>query len=453
VNCDRAFAILRGLETKQLEAQGDELDELIGPGLVIEADPRDLAELPRIESLVAEYPEFFGEGVDPLSPEGMREALADVDKKLKDDWYRLRISAASLREQEGNRVALRRALGLVSDREAGPRLRKTASERTLVAQGAMYLPCPAVGSGVFAITHKGRRVLGELSVRIARFAGTTLRAFLAQLEKADAKMAAFSQQVEALSNHVGYVRKGKANVVIGLVKSDLPAQQVAGLYAQALSQSRAPDVAVVCTRNAAREGGAAQVVHKLGAAYQALLRAGFTPAPIVEGAAKSLLPWNPPDAGVPRYLELFQRLQRAGGAGDNLHKFASRLMPAAGSPAELVHRSLRAGHVLSQAPMPVVRRQPGLSRASVALASMVRDDASVDGLCVRFIEVERALTAARLCLAEVSEAHALECVSSAGTPAEVVAVVGALAARLSGGRQITDEHLTIAAAFAKRFAY
>jgi len=453
VNCDRALAILGGLWARQLSARGDELDELVKLGLVVESDPEALGQRHNIDMVTAEYHEFFPRDGDPLSPGGIRAALEDVEKKLKNDWYRARTSNAGLREEEAKRVSLRRALGVMSDQEAGPLVRRTASERALVAPGAVYVACPAVGSGVFAITEKGRRMLGELSIRAARFAGADLKMFLARLDKADAKMLAFSREVQALSSYVGYVRKGKAHVVIGLVKADMPTQQAQSLYSSALAATQTPDVAVTCTRNAAREGGAAQVQYKLHAAYNALLRAGFLPAPIVQGAAKSLLPFTPPDAGVPRFLELFNHLRKAGAGGDELYKFTARLMPAAGSPVELVQRSLRAAQVLSRTPNAVRQRPYALGRASVALASMARDDAAVDGISLRFVEIERALSSAGLCPPLAAEPHALECVGCPGTPPEVIAVVGALCARLSGGGTITNDHLTIAAAFAKRFAY
>jgi hypothetical protein len=449
MNCDRAVTILQGLLTKHLEADHDELDELLKAGLVVEADPAILELARRIEALRGDYPEFFHDATAPR--EALQHALEDVEKKLKNDWYRMRTSNASLAEQEENRVQLRRTLGEVADPETAAVLQRTTEESGRVAQGALYLPCPAVGRAVYAITRKGHRALGELATRIARFAGQPLSAFLKPFEKVDAKMRAFSREVTTLSDNVGYVRKGKTQVVIGLVKTGLPAQQALGVYQNALQGTRAPDVAVTCARNAAQEGSPAHVVHKLGACHQALLKAGFPNAPIVQGAAKALLPFSPPSAGIPRFVEIFNRMKKAYGQSDDVYKFTARLMPASGTPAEVVGRVMQAARLLGYS---LHGRRASLGRASVALASMVREDAAIPGICTRFVEIERGLVAARLCGSEAeAEAHALECVACPGTPQEVVAVVGALCRRLASGGRTSDEALTIGAAFAKRFAY
>src|SRR5262249_379123 len=132
MNCGRAITILRGLLANQLSADGEEIDELVKLGLVVESDPYTLRYLRDIDLLTAESHEFFHEDGDPLSPAGIRAALADVDKKLKNDWYRLRTSSEALKAQEDNRVSLRRALGVMSDPEAGQLVRKAARDRALI---------------------------------------------------------------------------------------------------------------------------------------------------------------------------------------------------------------------------------------------------------------------------------------------------------------------------------
>jgi hypothetical protein len=358
-----------------------------------------------------------------------------------------------LEAEEAQRLALRRVLGALADHRYAERIRQVAAQRSALGRGAAWVPCPELGRAVFAITARGMHVGRELGLRLDRFREAKLGTFLAQLDKADAKMAAFSQQVAATSNEVGYVRKGKAHVVVGLVKSGLPAEHAVGLYRQALAHTQAADVAATCARNAAQAGGTTAVHRKLAEAYEALRRAGFPAVQPLQGAAKSLLPYEPVHAGVPRYTELFQWLRAAGAGGDDVYKFASRLMPAQGAPADVVHRAQRAAHRLSQAPNAVKTRNPVLGRTSVALASMVGDDRAVDALCDRFLEIERGLVRAGLANQATAGEHAVECVGCAGAPAEVVATVNALAFRLAGGGRPEAEHVTIAAAFAKRFAY
>src|SRR5262249_27631368 len=195
MNGDRALTILRELKTQQLTADHDELDELLKTGLVVEADPEALELLRRIDALRGEYPEFFHDGTAPR--DALQHALEDVEKKLKNDWYRLRTSNASLVEQEDNRVRLRQALGALSDPVMAAAMHKTRTEAALVARGALYVPCPAMGRAVYAATERGRGVRRELGVRIARFTDQPLSAFLKAHNKVEAKMQAFSAEVSA----------------------------------------------------------------------------------------------------------------------------------------------------------------------------------------------------------------------------------------------------------------
>lgn len=445
------MALLAGLTQAHLEGSGEELDELIAAGLVVETDPETLGLLRELDRLAGEHAEHFRGSSGPWA--SVKAALADVEEKLKDDWFRMKRSKGTLREMEDDRVALRRVLGALSHPDTAARLQKTAGERVWVAPGAGYVPCPQVGSAIFAITARGRRVLDDLAVRAERCRDAKLKTFLAQHDKADAKLEAFCRDVRELSERVGYVRKHKAHVVVGLVKSNLPAQQAAGVYASALRHAHLPDVAVTCTRNAAREGSTGQVQRKLADAYQALLRAGFPPSMALQSAAKSLLPYDPPHAGVPRFSELCYHLGRANVQGEALIKLAARLMPAGGTPAELVQRAFRAAQRLASSRSAARARRCEMSKACVALASMAAGDAVIDELCERFLAIERALVESRLCSLEAAEDHALECVGCPGTPPEVAATVAGLTRRLAAGGTMTSEHLTIAAAFAKRFAY
>jgi hypothetical protein len=94
-----------------------------------------------------------------------------------------------------------------------------------------------------------------------------------------------------------------------------------------------------------------------------------------------------------------------------------------------------------------------LRPAAVALASMVRQDEQLGPLVARFREIEHELVRAGLSVPANVEDHALECVGCPGTPVEVVDTVAALAGQLAAGRQSERSDISIAVAFAKRFAF
>jgi alkanesulfonate monooxygenase SsuD/methylene tetrahydromethanopterin reductase-like flavin-dependent oxidoreductase (luciferase family) len=91
--------------------------------------------------------------------------------------------------------------------------------------------------------------------------------------------------------------------------------------------------------------------------------------------------------------------------------------------------------------------------AAVALASMVREGTALPALVTRFIELEQALVSKGVSQKQFGEADALECVSCAGTPAEVVETVRALSQEIARDRDPARRNVAIAVAFAKRFTY
>jgi hypothetical protein len=449
VNCARALAILAGLKVRQVEAEPDEMDELIAAKLVIEVAPHALALLQEIHKLAEAHPSELAGFPSAPAVQAVHDA---VDRDLKNDWFRLSHSNAKLLAMAEERASLRRVLGGLADPDTATHLQDALNKRLLLAKGAGYTPCPSVGSGLFGLTERGVLVLGHLGARKERFGEAKLKTFLAQLDKQDAKLRAFSEQIDVISQHVGAVRKNRGQVLVGLVKTELPASEATALYLRATTRGQPPDVAVTCARHATREGGTSKVQKKLGAAYDALIRAGYPDSPALQGAVKSLLPWSPPEAGLSRFAALCRALHDQGNArGDELYKFTARLMMADGAPHELVQRALHAAHRLSQGPA-LVPRAYRLGPAAVALAAMVPDDASVDGACDRFLALELALAQGGLADRLTAESRALDCLPCPGAPTEVVATVHAVMGRLSPSLPAA-ERLTVATAFAKRFAF
>lgn len=450
MNCARALAILHGLEVRQAQAEPDEMDELIAEQLVVEVAPHALALLQEIQRLGEAYPaELRG---FPSVP-ALQVVHDAVDKDLKNDWFRMSHGNEKLRALAEDRAALRRVMGGLTDPDTAASVQDAINKRQLLVKGAAYVPCPSVGSGLFGLTERGRVVLGHLGVRAERFGEAKLKTFLGQLDKQENKLRAFSEQIDVIANQVGHVRKNRGQVLVGLVKTELPPSEAAALYLRSTTRGQPPDVAVTCARNAAREGGTSKVQKKLGAAYDALIRAGYPDSPALQGAVKSLLPWTPPESGLARFAALCRALHDHGSArGDDLYKYTARLMMADGEPVGLVQRALRAAQRLSQARPALAPRAYRLGPAAVALAAMVPDDAAIDAACDRFVALELALVNAKIADNRTAEGRALDCLPCAGTPAEVVATVHAVMGRLSPSLP-ADERVTVATAFCKRFAF
>ncbi len=447
---ERAATVLRGLHQNALVCEAEEIDELLALGLAIEADPEDLAMLGWLQPVVRELTRL--DVGDPNAVPALQELLVRTNNDLSSDWYRMTTSAASRARREADKVAIQRALGLLRDPPLVQALRKLVLDMQQMAPHAPWVSYPQLGVEQYAITVKGHRVLRSLMVRLERFAKVPFKSFLHSFDKVATKMRAFGTEVMTLSNNIGYVRKNREHVVIGLVKTGVPAGHALGAYHSAMSHTQAPDTAVTCARHAATFGGPGHAAMRLRMAQLALRQAGYPDTPIAMGAAKSLLPFNPPQAGIPRFTELMRRLEQAFGRSEMLFKHTARLMPASGEPAEIVHRVVSAAKLLEQFPSHV-RRASDYRIAATALGAMAR---SVDGLpelVRRFRELEHRLVSADISKPDVVEADALECIGCAGTPAEVVDTVLVLIDQLTEGHRPERGHVAIAAAFAKRFAY
>jgi hypothetical protein len=446
MNCQRALEALSGLATHQPVFTADEIEELLGLGLAIEADPRDMATLGWLVPAVQDHAGCLID--DPEAPLKLGMKLGEADEQLKSDWYRFTTSKDKIALREQDRRAMRRALAVLSDAHERDRLLK------LVADGRAngdptYAACAALGSELYAITPRGTRIGRELQVRIDRFAGQPLGAFLKVFDKSEAKMAAFSGDIAMLAGRIGPVKKNAHQVVIGLAKTGVPPAEALELYHHSLHTTRAPDVAVTLARNAAAHGSPQDVAHRLKQAQHALRQAGVAMSEVAMGAAKSLLPFEPLEAGAARFTEIAQRLEAQNlTRGDGTLKAAARLMPATGTPDDVVRRALIAYNQL-----PDGRDRDAHTASAVALASMVRDDEAVAPVVARFLALHDELTRRRVSLPAFAAADALECVGCPGTPAEVVETVRALIAKLARGRESRRDDVAVAVAFAKRFAY
>jgi hypothetical protein len=453
MNCQRALTALRGLEANQLNVEFDEIEMLLGLGLVVEADPDDLALASWLEPVLRQHGgTWLG---DPRAADLLGDRLRETEAQLKSDWYRMKTNKAELAKQEAERITMRRAHAILRDPHAMAPLAKIASDTRSLAPRARYVCCQALGSEHYALTHKGWRARSQLELRQSRFANASLKAFLHAFDKAEQKMHAFSNEIATLSANVGYVKKNREQIVIGLAKTGGPAAQAATSYHAALRATNTPDEAVTCTRNAATFGGTAMAAQRLKESQRALMRVGFSGSPIVLGAAKSLLGFAL-EPGVLRFVEIHKRLEGAIGRGHNeiLVKFTARLMPAAGLPKDIVGRVVAAASSLAlQSPNRERAARKDVRASAVALASMVRTQEAVPEIVSRFRQVEAELVRTGISTLHTAEPDALECVSCPGTPAEVVATVSALLDRLAAGRQRSRGDVAIACAFAKRFAF
>jgi hypothetical protein len=446
MTCAHALNVLNALPpfrgSGAFHVDADEADELVKCGVVVDADPEQLAALERLGAVKGELAGDLGD--DPFSLEALKAALAKLEEKLKSEWHRMRTPDAELASEDERRVHLRAVVGELSDPERAAALRKAAADVALLAPEARYMPCPDTGYEVYAITKKGARLRREMSVRLARVADADFTAFTRTFDKVDAKMTALAADVETISGGVGYVRKHKGSVVVGLVKSGLPTAAALDAYGQAMLEARAADVAVTCTRAATAAGSADRAHALLRHAYGELVRAGLPQVPAVFAASKSLLAFKPPESGIPRFMELFRGLNQGGVLGDDRYKFAARLMSAAGYPREILARVFATGGLLGSS---LAHPQA----IAVAIASMVQSEAQLPAAVQRFRELYNSIWSAYQHRPDTADL-ALEVMGSAGTVEEVMATLEQLRRSLLA-RPGGIDPLPVAAAFAKRFAY
>jgi hypothetical protein len=451
LTCQRAADVLAGLETSQLAFAAEEIDELLGHALAVEADPDDLAASTWLGGAFFELTRHeLGEPSAAIAE--LAAQLSGIEENLRSDWYRMFTGRAEILQRENDRVAIRRALGLLRDPAFVQALGKVVGASSQLAPGARWAPCAALGSELYGITAKGIRVRRALAPRLARFGAAPLKTFLHGFDKTDARMRAFATDVTTLNRNVGFVKKNREQVVIGLAKAGMTAGHALGAYHAAVRHGQPADVAVTCARNAQAYGSPEYAAAGLRYAQDLLRRAGVPGTPVAMGAAKALLAFRPPDAGVPRFLELVKGLRQAFGQTEDVFKYAARLLPAAGTPAEGVARAVSAWQLLRGFGDRPGGKGMNPAPHAVALGSMARTAQAIPELVARYRVLEEELVRAGLSARQHAATDALECVACPGTPIEVVQTVSAVVEQLSDGRPPSRETVAIAVAFAKRFA-
>lgn len=456
---ERAAFVLRGVEKNELVVEAEEIEELLGLGLAVEADRDDLALVQWLQPVVRGL--TTRDVGDPLAILSLETTLENAQKDLASDWYRMTRSREKCRRRERDRIAIRRALVLLRDKTLISKLAKIVAEAPLLAPNARWVCCPVLGAEHYALTHKGWRVSRSLNGRLERFRNAPFKTFLRTFEKTEGKMRAFGMEVAILTRGIGPVRKNPHQIVIGLAKAG-PAAHALSAYHVALRDVLLPDVAVTCARNTAQFGSPANAAARLRYAQAAMKRAGIPDM----GTAKMLLAFDPPDAGLLRFADLMRHLDLILGVrvvyptwtlpGDfGAYKYAARLMPAHGSPADVVARVATALNLLlNQIPS---RANPSLDPrlanrfAAVVLASMVKAPEALPELVKRFREVAYELHHAGPNY--YAESDALDCVACPGSPAAVIDTITALLEQIAPGRPPERGDVAIAVAFAKRFAY
>lgn len=447
----RALEIFAGFRQGQLAFDAKEIDELIKLGLVIEADPRDLALLQQIEPVITEQVETAV--TDPEVAPKIAARLAEIEEKLKSSWSRLTTRDSKVKAQETARKQLRRALAVMNDQVARERLLKLG----FTPRATPWYACAALGDEIYALTDRGGKAQQQLALRAERYGDHPLAAFMKGFDKTEAKMATFGGEIATLSSNIGYVKKNPHQVVIGLAKAGVPAKQALHTYAANMRAVHAPDVAVTYVRNAEAYGGTQAVAERIRSAQRALRQAGFIESPEVMGAAKTLLPYPSVTEGAQRFKAIFNGIAASGIADQQFAvcvKCTARLMPAEGEPGEVVQRVIAAVNALRRRPANYPQGHEGM--LATALASMVKDLPGVDAIVERLRDVEFALLGTTLVGGATVTATALECVTAPGTPAEVADTVYSLAhqvANKAGREHPNAADVAIAASFAKRFAF
>lgn len=447
LTCDRALAVLTALRSGVLDVKAQEIEELLAAGLAVEADPEDLALVQWIEATCQQLVRH--PCTAPAAPAELRDILRQADEDLSSDWYRMTTGRPELARREQERVTLRRALGYLRDPGILALIARLSRQSSVLASGARYVACPALGIEVYAVTGKGGAVARAIQPRLARFAGTPLKSFLASWAKVDAKMQAFADEIQAIDRGIGHVKKNRHQIVIGLAKTGLPSPKALHVYRSAHGQTASPFDAVTVARNAAQLGGPTQAAQRLQAAENALRHAGFPMTQLVIGTAKSLLLFEPLEKGLHRYVALKRALDRQLGLAEQNFKYTARLMSATGEPNEIVQRVAFAADAL--------QRQRGLQRgddtaAAVAIAAMVRSPGQIAEAVGRLRDLAYRLVTAELASGDNATDLALECLACPGAPEEVVATVRSLAFHVSRGGERNPGDTAIAVAFAKRFA-
>jgi hypothetical protein len=445
MTCDRALACMSSLAQGEPSFTSPEVDELLKYGLILEIDSRDLETLQWLAPVLEDHAKREIRDFDVA--DHVKAALDHVNEQLRSDWFRMVHRHSTLAAREQDRQDLRRAYGIVSAPGERERLVKLVDDAR-ANRDPTFAACPALGREQYALTLRGRQVATDLQLKLSRYGSFPFATFMKAFDKADAKMAALVKDVETLHRSVNGSAKHPHQVVIGLVKSGLPPDQAVHSYASAMRKNYDPGAAVTVARNAAAHGGAHEVEQRLKAAEQVLHSFGIPLTQVSRAAAKSLLPYDRLADGATRFKDFARRLQTAQlTSGDFTYKIVPRLMPANGTPDEVMRRVKTAFDGL-----PAKLDPEHHVTCAAQLAAMTDDEQVVTQLANRLTEIVKELVHRKLYRAPNGVLDALECVGCAGTPAEVVETVVTLYNKLGGASQVTDR-MAVAVAFAKRFTY
>lgn len=423
-------------------------DALVAEGFATSVDPARLDTAREFDSVRTRY--------EITTAASAREALRDLEEKLKSDFHRATTFAAKLWEEEQDRARLRAVVGLLADRKEWAAVQEAVAARDRAARGAPFVV--VAGSPLkYAITEAGRRAGSGLRARIDRYGKADFREFVKRFRKADGGMAALAEQQRTLLARLGSVPKGRTSVSVSLLKSGLPMDEAFARWQQARSAPprgvlpvEAPHLAAAVVREGVREeaegGDPTRAAGMLVRAFEALVAAGMPQLPVVRGAAKSIVAMPDLGAAARRFREIVAALQAKRVGLENATRYAARLVALPCTVPDIMDRLRRASDLIARP----------YGEAAVALVAMSPDIESLAPNAARFLEFTKELRARRAFRSDVPDS-AVELVPVAGTVPEVVELVRQLVAHLPASEAedcwgMSDDWMT-AIAFAKRFTY
>ncbi|MCU0683958.1 MAG: hypothetical protein MUF34_17240 [Polyangiaceae bacterium] len=458
----RAHQLLLSLGNGALLGDTKELDELEKLGLLLHLDAHALEALGRYDAIRARHPKLFDDA-PPLSADALGALASQLDLRLRSDWHRSLASAATIAHEEEERIWAKRLRGMLLSPPSAERLNRANRARTEAA--SQLAARRDLGPSLYALSAEGRNVMLALGPRLGRYGEHELVAFLKPFRKSSAKMLDFARDVSTLRQSVGHVPKGREHVLATLLKADARPEHLAGAYGRAVGGARAlerhdhkgkmaPHTAALFVRQAAAEKhfDLDRAARAIAHARSLLLHAGHPNTPTVLGAAKSLLAFQPPEQGLPRFQDIIQQLRSVGVQGDPLYKFIVRLMPAKGTPADLVKRAAALAATPAHRTRHHALRSGSLDEVSVAVVAMARDPQDDARLAERLYALEQTFLRLDQPVGR-SLSLALGCVGCPGSPPEVAALVCDLARSLGQTPTPDEEAFSLAASFARRFAY
>lgn len=447
MNCKRAVAVLEGGEALDgAPPTAAEVAELQRFALVQSIEQRDLDFIDECQLAVRlELGGVLSE-CDLIRTEWVDRRLSSLEAQQRHPLGGLLAPPAVRWDREARRAELRRLRGVLVDHE-----RAVALRALVTAPMALRTSKITVSGRLWAATDGAQRLLAALHPRLARVGDEPLSVFMKRFTKASERMAQAADAAHAIARGIGDVRKGKSQVVLGLMKTGLaPARAVAD-YDAAMVLSRhvdarsRPHVAVSIVR-AARGGSVEQGRARLAEATQRLRDRLRDVGGEGRGAlARAVVAHDGPHA-IDRAIALCgvvgAAFRRA--SSDDVERLAGALMGARGEPDAI---AARLGTVSARLSAPR-RKHPRHPAVAVGLTAALDGVGSVDDAVARFEALCQALSTSELRHYDALDL-ALALGSCPGSPAEQVALILQLSTALAP----EDERVRMAAALARRFAY